>query len=169
LAIRSEFAVRHAIRIASLALAALACRDATGPDAPTVRAVVEQTELPAGQKVWVDVTVSNETSRPIEVPGSFVAMLEVRDASGQVVAYGRFEILEAILRPPRRLAPGGAVTDRAPWAGEATGDKRFPTGRVTPGSYELRAVVPYSRQVPVTGPGYELAYSPPLKVVLTPP
>jgi hypothetical protein len=146
-----------------LAIATLfagACRSASEPAAvPTVRASVAQSTVTAGQAVLVDVTVTNETSVPMEIFGGPMAFLEVRDAADRVVAFGRFEVFDMALRPPLRLGPGETRTDRAPWAGELTGETRR---RAPPGTYQLRAavaVVSASARV----------YSAPVTVVLTPP
>ena len=147
-------------RLPVLVLAA-ACGNGTAP-APvlTVLASADRAEVPAGQRLVVDVTVTNETTRPAELPGGPFAFLEVRDASGRVVAFGRYELMQAIARRPRRLEPGETAADRAPWAGELAGS----TTRAAPGTYRVRAAVP------VQGLGGSSGYqfSPPITVVLTP-
>ena len=138
-----------------------ACGTATDPVADlTVLASADRAELPAGQRVVVDVTVTNGTTRPAELPGGPFALLEVRDASGRVVAFGRYETLLAIAYPPRQLTPGAVAADRAPWAGELAGSDV----RAAAGTYRVRAAVP------VRGPGgsFGYRYSPPITVVLTP-
>jgi hypothetical protein len=155
--------MRHSIPLVILALATLSCQTATEPvPMLTVRAEVDRGEVPAGQTVWVDVLVTNETARPIDIPGFPMAMLEVRDVRGRVVAFGRYQIVTPIALPPRRLPPGGSATDRVPWTGDLEGDQ-VGHGSATPGRYEVRAAVALARI------RRTIAYSAPITVVLTSP
>jgi hypothetical protein len=151
--------VRRTASLAAIVIAAIACDGPTEPfPRPTVVASVARAEVRVGETVTVDVTVANETSRPIEVFGGPTAFLEVRDAAGRVVAFGRFEIVSLVGRLPLRLDPGETVVDRAPWAGELAGS----TTRAAPGSYQIRAAVPL-----LVVRRYALVYSAPVSVIVT--
>ncbi len=153
--------MRHTASLAAILIAAVACNGPTEPfPRPTVVASVGRAEVQVGETVAVDVTVTNETSRPIEVPNFPIAFLEVRDAAGRVVAFGRFGFVAPIWRPPLRLGPGETATDRAPWAGELTGAST----RAAAGRYQIRAAVPLLGVRAKT-----FVYSAPVSVVLTSP
>lgn len=155
--------MRHAASLAAILIAAVACSGPTEPfPRPTVVASVSRAEVKVGETVTVDVTVTNETSRPIKVPDFPTAFLEVRDAAGRLVAFGRFEIVALIARPPLRLEPGETVTDRVPWAGELTGANT----RAAAGTYQIRAAVPV---LGVRANAFVYSYSAPVSVVLTSP
>jgi hypothetical protein len=146
----------------SLSLIALvvivACQGVAEPVVmPSVSATVAQTTVPVGQTLMVDVTLTNDTSAPIEVP-FHMSMLEVSDAAGRVVARGRFGITTMELGPVRRLEPGETATDRLSWAGE----QNVLRIEETIGTYSVRAMVR------VLSPDNALAYSPPVTVALTP-
>jgi hypothetical protein len=137
---------------------AVACQSAVQPVVmPSVYATVARADVPVGQTLTVAVTLTNDTSLPIEVPVP-MAFIEVRDATGRVVAFGRFGMMSMIALPNRRLEPGATATDRLLWAGELTST----TSLAPIGTYSVRAVVP------VRGGVNAFAYSPSATVVLTP-
>jgi hypothetical protein len=136
---------------------AVACQSAVEPVVmPSVHVTVARADVAVGQMLTVDVTLTNDTSRPIDVPDP-MAFLEVSDATGRVVAYGRFGIESLQALPWRRLEAGATATDRLSWAGELTGT----TGFAPAGTYSVRALVPVRGSV-------AWAYSPSATVVLTP-
>jgi hypothetical protein len=136
---------------------AVACQSAVEPVVmPSVHVTVARADVPVGQALTVDVTLSNDTSRPIDVPEP-MAFLEVSDATGRVVAYGRFPVEALRALPWQRLEAGATATDRLSWAGELTGT----TSLAAAGTYSVRALVPMSGSA-------AWACSPSATVVLTP-
>ena len=149
----------------ALVLAATSCQTSTEPRPAelTVTATPSRTQFPAGEAIEVKVTVANASSDTVWVPGGFLASLEIRDAAGRIVAFGRFQLLTLAARPPRPLAPSESVVDRAPWAGELNVAPVQGT-QAAPGTYRIRAAVPLLGRG-----GNAYAYSAPITVELTPP
>jgi hypothetical protein len=112
-----------------------------------------------GERVWVNVTITNETAQPVAIHEPFPAFLEVRDAGGQVVGFGRFQLVTLISGGARTLQPGESAMDRVPWAGERN-EPWFTERQVAPGQYWVRAAV-------AVGTATRYAYSAPVTVVLT--
>jgi hypothetical protein len=151
-----ELLMRRSLSLIALVFAA-ACQGAVEPVVlPSVSATLAQAEVRVGQTLTVDVTLTNDTSRPIEVPDR-MAMLEVSDAAGRVVAFGRFGMMTMQKGPDRRLEPGATATDRLLW----TGEQNVSSTQEAIGTYTVRAAVL------VLGGGNALAYSPPVTVVVT--
>ena len=142
----------------SALVVAIACQSAVKPVVmPSVYATVVRADVPVGQTLTIDVALTNDTSLPVEVPVP-MAFLEVSDATGRVVAFGRFGIMSLEKLPDKRLESGATATDRVSWTGELTGT----TSLAHAGTYSVRAVVP------VRGVVNAFAYSPSATVVLTP-
>lgn len=158
--------MRHSFRslflLSTLAAASTGCQMSTDPHPVDVAVAVtpSRTRLPAGEAVVIEAVITNVSSDTAWVPGSFPTFLEVRDAAGHVVAFGRFAIVPLVALPPRPLAPREEVVDRALWAGElnASPARNAPAA---PGVYHIRAAVPLLRR---RSEAY--AYSPPVAVEL---
>jgi len=149
--------MRPSLSLIALVFAA-ACQGAVAPVVlPSVSATVAQAEVPVGQTLTVDVMLTNDTSRPIEIPTP-MAWLEVRDTAGRVVAFGRFGTMTMQKISDTRLEPGATATDRLRWVGEQNASST----RAATGTYSVRAAVA------VRGAGGAWAYSPPVTVVLVP-
>ena len=136
-----------------IGLLAAGCESGTGPGPVglAISATPSRLALPVDETVTVEAVVTNVSADTVWIPGGLpVVFLEVRDGTGGVVAFGRFEIMTLPAHPPRGLAPGESVVDRAPW-----------TSR-TPGAYQIRAAVPRVKD----SPG-DYAYSAPVSVVFT--
>ena len=141
------------VLLLGLAATAAACRSVTQPDARLeVFATAAQAQVPIGETVRVDVVVTNASGRPLRIPGGAPTFVEVQDADGRVVAFGRFQILALSAPPPLTLAPSASVQDHVPWAGELAAGGRAPAG-----VYRLRAAVPvlesrgaYAYSAPIT-------------------
>ena len=146
-------------------LLAPGCSPATGPvPALRVTAALDRSQAAVGDTVTILVEAVNAGDRPLRVPGGGgVAFLEVRDAEGRVVEFGR-RLGPTIMigYPPRELAPTERLSDRPRWAGEL----RAPAGAVAPpGVYRVRAAVP----VLGVGGRPRYAYSNAVEVRLTAP
>ena len=153
--------LRH--RLALLALlaglqASAGCAEPVAPARlPTVDAVASASALRAGEPLSVTVTATNATAAALDVFDPF-GWLEIRDATGRIVASGRFRLENMPLLPPRHLATGESATEVYAWAGQRTDG----AGILVPaGRYELRAVVH------VYGSAGGVAYSDPITVTVS--
>ena len=141
------------VLLLGLAATAGACGRVTEPDARLqVVATASRAQVAIGGTVRLDVVVTNASGRPLRIPGGAPTVVEVQDAGGRVVAFGRFQLLALSAPAPRTLAPGASVQDHVPWAGELAAGGRAPAG-----VYRLRAAVPvletrgaYAYSAPVT-------------------
>jgi hypothetical protein len=153
--------------LAAALLGAAGCRDAgTGPETaveptPFVEATLSTQRVTVGTPIVVDVLFRNAASTPLTIGGGPFAQLEVREeATGRLVARGRFEPLPLVLYLPRTLTPGETARDRTPWAGERT---EGGASRAAPGRYLIRAAVT------TLGPEEREVYSAPVTVELVAP
>jgi len=140
------------------------CSAGTGP-APALRvmAALDRPQVAVGDTVTILVEAVNAGDRALRVPGGGgEAFLEVRDARGRVVEFGRRVGPTIMLGyPPRMLGPGERLSDRPRWAGEL----QAPAGAVAaPGVYQVRAAIPV-----VDGDRRGYAYSNAVELRLTAP
>ena len=125
--------------VVALTLTGAACRDSTGPaTALDVRASVARLQYRVGDTVTVPVEIENTGARAVQIPGSLYSFLEVRDAAGKVVFFGRSGIFTMVAYPPRTLEPGERVNDVPFWGGVVIGPAQ---SVAAPGTYRLRAAV----------------------------
>jgi hypothetical protein len=145
--------------VVALALVGSSCGDSTAPaSSVAIRATVDHTPYRAGETVAVRVEVENIGDRALQISGNMASFLEVRNAAGNVVFFGRSGTFVMVLYPPRILEPGETVSDRPLWAGVVAG----PASAVAePGTYRVRAAVR------VLSPR-DYAFSSPLEVTIVP-
>jgi len=145
--------------VVALALMGASCRDSNAPGpSVTVRASVDRLQYHVGDSVSVPVEVENTGDRPVRVSGNFASMLEVRNAAGKVVFFGRSGVFAAVAYPPRVLEPGELINDRPLWGLVVIG----PASPVAePGTYHVRAAVRV-----LAARGY--TFSSPLEVTIVP-
>ena len=125
--------------VVALALMGASCRDSNAP-APSVavRASVDRLQYHVGDSVGVPVEVENISDRAVRISGNLAAFLEVRNAAGKVVFFGRSGVFAAVAYPPRVLEPGELINDRPWWGLVVIG----PASSVAePGTYRVRAAV----------------------------
>jgi len=147
--------------VVAMALTGSSCEDSNAPSrAVAVRATLERTQYRAGESVSVPVEIENTGEGLVRIPGgSIVAFLEVRNAAGRVVFFGRSGTFVMSASGTRFLEPGERVTDKPVWSGQGVG----PAADVTadPGTYRLRAAV-------AVGNKADYALSDPLDVTIVP-
>ena len=157
-----EMAMRRYSSIAAvvaLALVGASCGDSTDPaTSVAVRASLDRTQYRAGDTVSVPVEVENIGDRAVRISGNLAAFLEIRNAAGKVVFFGRSGAFAMVGYPPRVLEPGELVSDRPFWAGVVVG----PASSVAePGTYRVRAAVRVLA-------ARDYAFSSPLEVTIVP-
>ena len=141
-----------------LTLAGTSCRDSSAPTSLDVRATLSRAEYRAGDSVTVAVEIENIGEGALQIPGGLPAFLEVRNAAGKVVFFGRSGTFAMIGYPPRILEHGEQVTDAPLWAGVVVGPSVV---IAEPGTYRIRAAVM------LVGKG-DYAFSAPPDVTLVP-
>ena len=143
--------------VVALALLGASCRDSGAPMSLDIRATLQRAQYRTGDSVTVAVEIENTGEGALRIPGGLFAFLEVRNAGGKVVFFGRSGTFLAVLPPPRILERGERVTDAPIWGGVVVGPANVTP---EPGKYRVRAAVT------VLGKG-DYVFSAPLDVTLT--
>ena len=143
--------------LVAFSLASVACSDSNAPTSIAVRATLERTQVRLGETVRVPVEVENTGSKAVQINGGdAIAFLEVRNASGTIVFFGRSGTFSA--PSTTILDVGERVSDAPAWTGELMGPA---TVTAQPGAYRIRVAVP-------VGSKGKYVLSEPLDVTLTP-
>ena len=144
--------------VVALALVGASCRESSAPTPLDVRATVARLQYRAGDTVSVPVEVENTGDAAVRINGSLPAFLEVRNAAGKVVFFGRSGTFAMVAYPPRILEPGERVADTPLWGGVVVGPSNI---TAEPGRYRIRAAV-------LVGGRRDYVFSAPLDITLVP-
>jgi hypothetical protein len=140
-------------------LAVAGCRFLTdSDDALTVAITSDRSTISAEDSAQLRVTLTNRSSRAVEVNLPCPHYFVVSDPSGREAGPPRL-LCALILLPPTRLASGESLTLADTWAADSGDGSSGRTVRVAPGTYQLRGVL-FGQHRAVT--------SPPITVVVTP-
>jgi len=107
----------------------------------TVTATPSGELIPVGDTLLIETVVRNSSVADVLVPGKILAAVEVRDASGRQLSFGRFGVFSLDAPEARVLAPGKSILDQIGWSGELTASTGG-SSRAASGVYDIRAAVP---------------------------